>query len=157
MRLYLVRHAHAGTRSAWDGPDLDRPLTPKGRAQSAAIAAELAGAGISRLVSSPYTRCVETLVPLGEQLGLDVGTDGRLAEGAGGMAGLELAATLRKGGDAAVLCSHGDVIPEMLRLLQHDGTLFKDPLVWPKASAWVVTADGDTGWTKARYLPPPGR
>ena len=55
MEIHLVRHAHAGNRSAWRGDDRVRPLSAKGRAQADAIADALergvpAGAGGSRLL-----------------------------------------------------------------------------------------------------------
>ena len=59
MRLYVVRHAHAGSRSAWEGPDEDRPLSPKGHRQSVAIAEALAAVGSTRLVSSIDSRTRE--------------------------------------------------------------------------------------------------
>ena len=34
MTLYLVRHGDAGSRSAWDGNDRDRPLNGRGRTQA---------------------------------------------------------------------------------------------------------------------------
>ncbi len=156
MKLHLVRHASAGHRSGWDGPDTERPLTGKGRTQAAGIAASLADAGITQLVSSPYVRCVQTFDPLADRLGLEVDTDGRLAEGAGGAAALGLAAELADDGNGGnvALCSHGDIIPEMLHLLRCDGTRFKEPLAWPKGSTWILTGDGRR-WFKARYLPPP--
>jgi phosphohistidine phosphatase SixA len=154
VRLYVVRHAHAGSRSAWEGPDEARPLTNKGHRQSDAIAAELAAAGISRLVSSPYRRCVDTLEPLARHLELAVESDDRLAEGADGVAALELADELAKEPEAAAVCSHGDVIPELLRILKATTTRIKDPFIWPKASTWAVTWDGAC-WSKARYIAPP--
>jgi len=44
--VYLVRHAHAGNRSSWDGNDGERPLSPKGRQQAAGLSAWLAAAPI---------------------------------------------------------------------------------------------------------------
>jgi 8-oxo-dGTP diphosphatase len=155
MKLYVVRHAHAGSRSAWDGPDLDRPLSRRGRKEAAAIAADLAAAGIGRLVSSPAVRCVQTLEPVGERLGLPVDVDDRLAEGAGGDAALALALELVKDGPPAAVCSHGDVVGELLGAIGGAGARIEDPLVWPKGSTWVLTRDGGR-WAKARYLPPPG-
>jgi phosphohistidine phosphatase SixA len=154
MRLYVVRHAHAGSRSSWDGSDPTRPLSTRGRHEADAIADGLRAAGVTRLVSSPYRRCTQTLDPLGAHLDLAVESDERLAEGAGGDAALALADELRKEPQAAVVCSHGDVIPEMLRVLRATTARFRDPLIWPKASTWVVTWDGDR-WTKARYIAPP--
>ena len=154
MRLYVVRHADAGSRSSWDGSDLARPLTNRGRRQSDSIADELRSAGVTRLLSSPYARCVQTLVPLGQQLRLPVESDDRLTEGAGGVAALELADDLAKEPRAAVVCSHGDVIPELLRIFKATTTRFRDPLIWPKGSIWAVTWDGAC-WAKARYIAPP--
>lgn len=156
MRLYVIRHAHASSRSAWEGSDDSRPLTKKGRRQAAGIAEQLAGAGITRLVSSPAERCVATLQPLGARLGLDVASDARLLEGASGDRALDLAAELCGGdvGDAAAVCSHGDVIPDLLRRLRDGATRIEDPFLWPKASTWVVDWDGSR-WVTARYSPPP--
>jgi 8-oxo-dGTP diphosphatase len=154
LRLYVIRHAHAGSRSTWEGTDEARPLTNKGHRQSDAIAAELRAAGISRLVSSPYRRCVDTLEPLARHLELAVESDDRLAAGAGGVAALELAHELTKEPEAAAVCSHGDVIPDLLRILKATTTRIKDPFVWPKASTWAVTWDGEC-WSKARYIAPP--
>jgi phosphohistidine phosphatase SixA len=154
MRLYVVRHAHAGSRSHWNGPDHARPLTTKGHRQSAAIADTLAAAGAERLASSPTRRCVQTLEPLAERLGLVIDEDRRLAEGASGVEALALADERRNEHDATVVCSHGDVIPDMLRILKATTTRFSDPFVWPKASIWVLTWDGER-WAKARYIPPP--
>jgi broad specificity phosphatase PhoE len=154
MKLYVVRHAHAGSRSAWDGPDDTRPLSRRGRKQADAIADHLAGVGVARLVSSPSVRCVQTLAPLADRLGLRVDADDRLLEGADGDQALALLGELANATDgAAAVCSHGDVIPDVLRILNAGATRFKDPLAWPKGSMWVLTGDGER-WTKARYIPP---
>jgi len=64
---------------------------------------------------------------------------------------LELAEELR---DApAVICSHGDVIPDLLDALLRRGIRLKDDLRWQKGSTWVLTRDGE-GFTKGHYLPP---
>lgn len=149
-----MRHTHAGSRSSWDGPDAHRPLTKRGRRQAEAIAAGMEAAGPSRLVSSPYRRCTQTLDPLAAHLGLTVESDERLAEGAGGAAALTLADELSKEPEAAVACSHGDVIPELLRILKANATRIRDPLIWPKGSTWVITWDGSR-WAEAAYVAPP--
>ena len=154
MKLYVVRHAHAGSRSGWDGPDESRPLSTKGRRQAAAIADALAATRATSLVSSPSRRCTQTLEPLADILGLRVDEDRRLAESASGEEALGLADELRELHDVAVVCSHGDVVPELLRILKATTARFKDPFVWPKGSTWVVTHDGDR-WATARYIPPP--
>ena len=121
-------------------------------ARPRASAAELADRDITRLVASPFVRCVQTLEPLGKALGLPVETDERLAEGAGAAGALAVAAEVRDTG--AVLCSHGDVIPDLLEHLLAHGTKLKGELRWQKASTWVLTWEGEQ-LTKGRYLPPP--
>lgn len=150
--LYVVRHAHAGSRDQADGPDHLRPLSERGERQAQALIEVLGEAGITRLVSSPYTRCMQTLEPLAAALGLAVEADGRLAEGSGFGPALALAEELA--GETAVVCSHGDVIPDLLEALVRRGMELQDPARWPKGSTWVLTRD-DEGFVKARYLPPP--
>ena len=151
-RLYLVRHADAGHRSEWPGKDVDRPLSPKGQRQANGLRDLLADSDATRLLSSPYTRCVQSLEPLGKRLHLPVEPDERLAEGAGAKA-LVLAHELAD--TDAVLCSHGDVIPDVLEGLLQEGLKLRDELRWQKASTWVLTWDGGRP-AKGRYLSPPG-
>jgi hypothetical protein len=54
----------------------------------------------------------------------------------------------------AVLCSHGDVIPDLLDALVQAGLKLHDDLRWQKASTWVFSRDGGR-LAKGRYLPPP--
>jgi len=151
VRLYVVRHAHAGHRSNWSGEDHLRPLSKKGRRQAKALAAELADAGVIRLLSSPSVRCVETLEPLAEQVGVPVEGDRRLAEGSDGDAALSLIEELRRAGGNAAVCSHGDVIPDLLSRLRTNGIVFHHDLTWPKGSVWALTSNG-AHWTDADYL-----
>ena len=66
MTLYLIRHAHAGQSNPDDPRDHLRPLSPKGRRQAHILERVCAQLGITfgRLFSSPYTRAVETAMPL---------------------------------------------------------------------------------------------
>ena len=103
MSVYVVRHGKAGHRETWAGDDdTQRPLTKAGRRQAEALADRLAGAGVKTLLSSPYVRCVQSLEPLADRLGLPIKTDDRLAEGTDVEDTLEL---VREAGDGAVLCT----------------------------------------------------
>ncbi len=150
-KLYVVRHADAGTRGRDDGPDELRPLVERGWRQANGLADQLADAGITRLLASPFLRCVQTLEPLAERLGLTVEPDVRLTEGAGFAPALELAGELR--GEPAALCSHGDVIPDVLDALLRRGLKLEDEPRWQKASTWVLTRHGDS-FVTGRYIPP---
>jgi phosphohistidine phosphatase SixA len=152
--LYVIRHADAGERSAWTGDDHVRPLNTRGRHQADHICTRLGRAGLTRLISSAATRCVETLEPLGRVLGLPVETDARLYEGSDGPAALALADEIQALGDVAALCTHGDVIPDLLSELRVNGTNFHHTLTWPKGSIWVLTGKGQH-WTDADHIPVP--
>jgi 8-oxo-dGTP diphosphatase len=150
MTIYLVRHAKAGSRSGWDGPDEQRPLSKSGRRQTAAITDVLADAAITRIYSSPYVRCVQTVEELGRRLGIPVDLSDALAEGAAIDDGVALVEKVSD--DDAVLCSHGDVIGN---LLQHCSSLGV-PLVGDrleKASTWVLDVEAGE-IIGAHYVPP---
>lgn len=108
MTSVLLRHASAGDRDGWDGPDLLRPLDRRGRRQAAELVELLRPYGLRRILSSPYVRCLETVEPLGAALGLPVEEDERLTEGAGPGA-REL---LQE--DGVLACTHGDIVFEVL-------------------------------------------
>jgi broad specificity phosphatase PhoE len=154
VKLYIVRHADAGNRSAWTGDDDLRPLGKKGRRQAAGLADLLARTHLTRLVSSPSVRCLQTLEPLAKHTGLPIEPDRRLAEGSRGDEALALAHEMAAVDDVGLLCSHGDVIPDLLSELKIAGTRFHHELTWPKASTWVLSGNG-TLWTDARFLPTP--
>jgi 8-oxo-dGTP diphosphatase len=151
-QLYLVRHAHAGTQDHGPEPDQDRQLSERGWRQAEGLRDQLADRDIGRLIASPFRRCVQTLEPLARHLGLPVDVDERLAERAAAADALALAAEVRAHG--AVLCSHGDVIPDVLERLLATGTKLDDELRWPKASTWALSWEGDQ-LTRGRYLEPP--
>ena len=112
MIVYLVRHARAGHRESWAGDDDRlRPLDERGERQAEGLVAQLAERDFSRILSSPYIRCVQSVEPLAAARGLDVEAVDELAEGAGEAAALELFRSL----DApAVACVHGDLAGALL-------------------------------------------
>lgn len=106
--VLLLRHSPAGKRSEWDADDRQRPLDKKGMKQASLLAEALTGYPISRICSSPYKRCLQTVEPLSERLGLPVETAPALAEGASAH---EVVGFLESvSGQMAVACTHGDVV-----------------------------------------------
>ena len=151
-KLYVVRHADAGPWREAGSLDAQRELSARGRRQAEGLRAVLGDVGITRLISSPYIRCVQTFEPLSHQLGVAMEHDARLAEGQSAARVLALAGEVRE--TTAALCSHGDVIPDLLDALLANGTRLKGELRWQKASTWVLTWDGER-FAKGSYLPPP--
>lgn len=153
MSIFVVRHAKAGSRQRWDGDDTVRPLTEDGWRQAEALAARLAGEAISGLWSSPYVRCMQTLEPLGRTLGMPVVAEDRLREGTRFEAVLALLAELP---DGAVLCSHGDVIPELIRRAQLRGMHVPGKSGAAKGSVWTLEHWDGERFATGVYTPIPG-
>jgi 8-oxo-dGTP diphosphatase len=151
MALYLVRHGKAGRKSQWNGPDMSRPLDDAGRMQARELAPKIVAVGPTRLVSSPYFRCMETLRDLSELTGLPILADERLAE-AGDIT--SIIQMLEQEPDGAVICSHGDMIPAIIRTLENRGMTITTTPDWRKASVWVIERNGAT-FTTASAWPPP--
>jgi broad specificity phosphatase PhoE len=63
--VYLVRHAHAGNKHQWPGRDEDRPLSVPGHREAHGLLARLRDYPITRILTSPALRCVQTVEPLG--------------------------------------------------------------------------------------------
>ena len=141
MSVLLVRHAHAGDRDAWIGPDHRRPLSMKGIQQAEALVFALAGFEVERVLSSPYLRCTQTVEPLALVRGVALETEAALAEGNGASA-VELVRSLA--GSPVVLCTHGDVIESVL-----DSLGVRRDTYARKGATWVL--DGRS----AHHLPPP--
>ncbi len=149
--IYLIRHAHAGYRSGDGLDDASRPLSARGRAQAAIIAARLSAHKVQRVISSPHARCVETVATLAAAAGLEVEIEPHLAEGASTPGAESLLLTALPG---SVLCTHGDIVAYLVGVLKASGVAIQGPLRWDKGSTWEVSLDGGSGG-KARYIPPP--
>ena len=111
MIVYLLRHARAGKRAEWEGDDSLRPLDERGRLQAERLVEQLAGREFQRILSSRYTRCVQSVEPLAAARGLAVEEDEALTEGSDAAAAL---AALRAVGEPVVACVHGDLCAELL-------------------------------------------
>ncbi len=173
MIIHLVRHAHAGNRSAWVGDDAVRPLSDKGRAQSDAIAEAISeaiadalahdpadrapadrGKGSIELWSSPFVRCIQTLEPLGARLDLKVRSVDELAEGVGGAASLDALLTAADRAAVVVACSHGDVIPAIVATALDRGATLDGDREPRKAARYVVRVT-DGAITHLAHVPRP--
>jgi 8-oxo-dGTP diphosphatase len=142
----LVRHAHAGQRGTWSGPDDARPLDDTGRAEVEMLAPILALIRPKRLVSATPRRCVQTLEPLARRLDLPIEVDSSFDEPAPGQNPDENAlhaasalAELAAAGDGFVACSQGKVIPGAL-----DRLLGARPHATPKGDGWLLAFAGET-------------
>jgi 8-oxo-dGTP pyrophosphatase MutT (NUDIX family)/phosphohistidine phosphatase SixA len=132
--VVLIRHASAGERGEWPGPDTERPLDAEGRAQVAQLTTLLAAFRPARVVSASPARCVETVAPLAVALGLPVVVDGTFNEDADPAASAKALRAIAEQEATTVVCSQRQLIPAVLARLTSAG----DPQRY-------ATAKG-TGW-----------
>ena len=149
--IYLVRHAHAGKKAQWPGPDLARPLSAQGRKEALGLIDRLGGRPLGRVVSSPAERCLQTVQPLAGRLGRPVEPSEAL--GVEGTAAGVLELLERPSLDRAVLCTHGELIGQVFEELQRAGIELSAPPRWPKGSTWILELDDGHAW-KGTYLEP---
>ena len=152
--LYVIRHAKAGIRAAWSGPDEERPLTRRGRKQARRLVERFQGLDIQRILSSPFVRCMQTVEPLAEARGLPVEVATELREGASVDELLRGLATF--GDRPTVVCGHGTEIRSMIDRLEAGGATIEGARGIAKGSVWVLDREGER-IVAAHYLPaPPG-
>jgi len=150
VTVYLIRHATAGRRS-FDSDDLERPLDEYGRLQARDLIKLLADRGITQIHSSPAVRCIQTVSPLASAIGVDVHQAGPLLEGSSLARVLEFVRSF--GQSDVALCSHGDLIPEVIRALEVGGTRIGTERGFAKGAVWELRFDGDGRIDTAVYAP----
>jgi 8-oxo-dGTP pyrophosphatase MutT (NUDIX family)/phosphohistidine phosphatase SixA len=113
----VVRHARAGSRAGWKGPDDERPLDEGGQEQARVLAQLLAAYEVSRVYSSDVRRCIDTLAPFAAEAGLTVTPEHLFSEAGypknpeGAVArALEI---IRQPGSVAI-CTQGGALPDLV-------------------------------------------
>jgi len=155
VRLLLVRHGHAGTKEGWNRADRLRPLDARGRRQADHLVGVLGDLGPERIVSSPYVRCLETMEPLAAKLALAVEHDDVLTPVRPTRAvGLVRALASTEAAGPVVVCTHGEVMGEVLAVLAAEDRLrLGRRRPGPKGCVWVIDFDLGVA-TRARYVAP---
>jgi 8-oxo-dGTP diphosphatase len=118
--LVMVRHARSRSRSTWPNADPLRPLNPRGRTRAKALIPVLAAYGVTRVVTSPSVRCLDTVLPYAVAAGRRARLKAGLSEEGFAeqpdRAPYHLTRLLERG-NAAVVCTHGPVLPVLLERL----------------------------------------
>jgi 2,3-bisphosphoglycerate-dependent phosphoglycerate mutase len=73
-RVLLIRHCQS------TGQGFDAPLSEAGHQQAIELSGWLTSCGIDRIVSSPFDRAVDTILPFAKGMGLEFELDKRLGE-----------------------------------------------------------------------------
>jgi len=134
--VIVLRHAAAGDRAAWSDADRWRPLDEIGLGQSLELAGAFDGLAISRIMTSPYARCQQTVAALAALRRLPVLDRSWLAEGVEPRRVEQGLATVQPD---TLLCTHGETARLLRRLLAPGHDL--DDL--DKGAAWVLRFTDD--------------
>lgn len=116
--IIALRHGKAIAPSSWDGPDATRPLTERGVRQAAGNVHTMAAWRPQKLVTSTAVRCVATVAPLAAAWGLHPDKEPGISQDSyenGAATVREVVGKRVRKLKTAVLCSHGPVLPEILR------------------------------------------
>jgi broad specificity phosphatase PhoE len=149
--LLVVRHADAGDKRSWRGPDRLRPLSPTGRRQAEGLVVRLEDYPVDRILSSPTLRSQQTVQPLADDRFLKVEPLAALGVDTGPT---QLRAVFwDRGLGNVVLCTHGEMIGWLLTQLVADGLVVEDRLDWPMGSTWLLQRT-DPGQVYGRLLAP---
>jgi phosphohistidine phosphatase SixA len=141
--VLLLRHASAGARLSSPGVDRFRRLDDAGRLVARQLVWSLADREITRIVSSPLVRCVESVVPIAESRRLVVETRWELEPDVQLDDLMTLLADLP---DTSLVCTHREVFE---KLLGWDVTC-------EKGAAWLLERrEGEL--VPALYLAPPAQ
>ena len=139
--MLLLRHASAGERLSSPGVDRFRRLDEPGRIMARQLVWAYADREITKIVSSPFPRCVETVVPLAASRGLTVEQHWELAPDSS----LDDIMTLLVDvPDTTLVCTHREVFE---KLLGWDAPC-------DKGAAWVLERNGSE-LVPALYLEAP--
>ncbi len=139
--MLLLRHASAGTRLS--SPEIDswRRLDEGGRTVARQLVWAFADREITRIISSPLARCVESVVPLAESRRLVVEQRWELSPDVALDDILTLLVDLP---DSSIVCTHREVFEKLLGW----------DVPCEKGGAWVLERNGPE-LVPTLYLEPP--
>lgn len=153
MLLHLLRHAHAGDATTWDGPDAERPLSDKGRAQADRLGRFLASIAFrpDLVATSPKLRSRETAEIVAAHLDAVVRVDDRLGSGLD-LVALDALLAEAGGPERPLLVGHDPDFSDLVAILcATDGVLMR------KGALARIELDGPLGPGAGtlRWLLPP--
>ncbi|BBY66024.1 8-oxo-(d)GTP phosphatase MutT1 [Mycolicibacterium helvum] len=142
--VLIVRHGTAGIKSRYKGDDRSRPLDKNGRAQAESLVGQLMAFGATDIYAADRARCIQTVEPLAQELGVTITVEADLTEEAYAAdpdSAHKRIAEIAAGGGTPVICTQGKVIPYLLAWWR--GTEKPDKSRNRKGSTWVLSLDGD--------------
>jgi 8-oxo-(d)GTP phosphatase len=153
--VLLVRNARAVPAGRWHGAAGYRLLDVEGREQAESLRRTLPAFGPSRLLSAGQARFVDTMRPLGAELGLRVEIEPVFGEeeyAASPRRGLARILELAGAGRTTAVCAPGAVIRHLLATQAEDAGLDVREYPAVKGSVWALFFS-DSRLAAADYYP----
>nr|WP_305792211.1 NUDIX hydrolase [Mycobacterium sp. DL592] len=143
--VLIVRHATAGVKSRYKGDDRSRPLDKNGRAQAESLVAQLMAFGPTVIHAADRARCMQTVEPLAQELGVSIIKEADLTEEAYAedpKAARNRVLDIVARGGTPVICTQGKVIPYLLAWWREGDVGKPDKVRNRKGSTWVLSLSG---------------
>jgi 8-oxo-(d)GTP phosphatase len=140
--VLVVRHGTAGRKSRFKGDDTKRPLDKKGRAQAEALVPQLMAFGATDVYAADRLRCHQTVEPLAEELGVTIHNEPALTEESYAKStkrARHRALRIAEHDGTPVVCSQGDVIPDLISWWCDRDGVRPDKSRNHKGSTWVLS------------------
>jgi 8-oxo-dGTP diphosphatase len=115
--LIVLRHAKATPRSEWSKGEKTRPLLPKGQLQANRLALQLASYGPKKLITSPWKRCKDTVLPYARATNRHLLERSQLSEYSAEKnpkKAKRLIEDIFEGTDSTLICTHRPALPKVL-------------------------------------------
>jgi 8-oxo-(d)GTP phosphatase len=161
--VVVQRHAAALSRSKWRKGEATRPLNKKGKRQAKALPPLLDAWAPQAVVTSPWKRCEETVVPFLEISGIKPSRKEDLTEKAAQERPSRAAAVLERvlaESRSTVICTHRPVLPTFLGVVGEHATRSvelelpaEDPYLAAGEMLVLHVADGDRVVAAERHQP----
>lgn len=123
--LILLRHAKATPRNEWAGAEAKRPLLPEGKQQAKRLVRLLSAYGPKRLITSPWARCEQTILPYAKATNQTVIYRSQLTELTNALSPrktISVVEDLFESKKSALICSHRPALPTILKTLASRST-----------------------------------
>ena len=140
--MLIVRHGTAGSKSRYKGDDRNRPLDKHGRAQAELLVGQLLAFGPTSVYATDRLRCIQTIEPLADELGVEIGLEPTLTEEAywrnrdkARQRVIDIAAAE----GSPVICTQGKVIPDLIQWWCERDRVRPDKSRNGKGSTWVLS------------------
>jgi 8-oxo-dGTP diphosphatase len=123
--LVILRHAKATPRDEWKGPEAKRPLLAEGKQQAKRLVPLLSAYGPKRIVTSPWTRCDQTVQPYAKAIKQPAILRSQLTELTNTLSPRKTIGAVEdvfETKKSVLICSHRPALPTILKTLSTRAT-----------------------------------